>query len=316
MAATKRAWYVDYLVYLIVRGLVAFLQMLRPQTAYAVADGLAGLAFTLNRRHREVALANLRIAFPEKDEAWRLRTVRRTYGHFARMVAEIALIPRKMHVSNWKNRLRILMTPAAAAAMMSRRPRMILTGHLGNWEMSGYFMGAVGIKSFAIARDLDNPYLHDYLNRFREFTGQTIVSKNGDWERIAGALKSGGLLVSLADQSAGQRGLFVDFFGKPASTHKATALMAIQYDALIVAGYTLRDRDVPGQPFQYVMYSYGVIDPRDYAHLPDPVAAITRAYLRVLEDGIRMAPEQYLWLHNRWKHTPPASKKAKARQAA
>src|SRR6516162_300607 len=113
--------------------------------------------------------------------------------------------------------------------MLSGRPVMIVTGHFGNWEMAGYGLGLLGFTTHAIARRLDNPYLDAFLGTFRKKTGQTILAKDGDFDRIQAVLKANGALATLADQDAGQRGLFVDFFGRPASTHKAIALLALEH---------------------------------------------------------------------------------------
>src|SRR5205085_11965591 len=114
--------------------------------------------------------------------------------------------------------------------LLSGRPVLCVTGHFGNWELAGYSLGLVGCPTHAIARPLDNPYVDRFLRTFRERTGQKLLAKRGDFDNMEKLLQDGGLLATLADQDAGQRGIFVDFFGRPASTHKAVALMAIRYN--------------------------------------------------------------------------------------
>jgi KDO2-lipid IV(A) lauroyltransferase len=105
----------------------------------------------------------------------------------------------------------------------------------------------------------------------------------------------------LADQDAGQRGLFVDFFGRPASTHKAIALMAIEYDVpLVVVGVPC----VSTRPRHYHVVVEEIIEPSDFAKRPDAVRAITQRYTAAFERLVRRYPEQYFWLHRRWKHQP------------
>ncbi len=162
--------------------------------------------------------------------------------------------------------------------------------------------GYLGHRTFAIARPLDNPYLDRFLRRFREQTGQQILSKNGNAKAIAQILKSGGVLATLADQNAGPGGLFVEFFNRPASTHKGIAVMALKYDAeIFVVG-------VPktGEPMRYQVAVEDRIDPRDFAGRTDAVTAITQRYTAALEQLVRRHPEQYFWLHRRWKHQPAA----------
>jgi KDO2-lipid IV(A) lauroyltransferase len=193
--------------------------------------------------------------------------------------------------------------------MTNGRPAMIVTGHLGNWELAGFALGLFGFRTYAVARPLDNPYLDDYLRRFREKTGQKVLAKKGDYDQITDLLKTGGVLATLADQDAGERGLFVDFFGRPASTHKAIALMALEFDVpLVVVGVPR----VSTAPMHYHVIVEEVIEPSEFAERPDAVRAITQRCTTALERVIRRYPEQYFWLHRRWKHQPAAKKRKAA----
>jgi KDO2-lipid IV(A) lauroyltransferase len=162
---------------------------------------------------------------------------------------------------------------------------------------------------------LDNPYLEHYTRRLRQSTGQTLIAKKDDYNRLTQVLEAKAKVGTLADQDAGPRGVFVEFFGRPASTHKAIALMAIEFDAvMVVLGVPRVDRAqhpaLPAMPgMESVYYAVEVeylIDPRDYADRTDAVQAITQQYTAALERLIRRHPEQYFWLHRRWKHQPVA----------
>src|SRR5262249_31938073 len=153
------------------------------------------------------------------------------------------------------------------------------TGHFGNWEMAGFVLGILGFQTHAIARPLDNPYLDEFLMRFRQKTGQGILAKHGDFERIQSLLQEGGALGTLADQDAGQRGTFVNFFGRPASTHKAIALLALEHDALLLVAGVPRTVE----PMHFRVEIEDVIDPREYAGRPDAVRAITQRFTHGLE---------------------------------
>jgi KDO2-lipid IV(A) lauroyltransferase len=302
MAKKTRKPVVDLAVYLAVRLTVCLVQALPPALAFKIAEFLAWVAYTVDKRHREVAADNLRHAFPElaADPARLDRLVRATYRHFLRMVVEIAFLPRKMHPTTWRKYLTMYPAVRFVEPMLTDRALLIVTGHFGNWEMAGFMLGANGFKTYAIARTLDNPHLERFLTRFRTKTGQQIIAKNDDFDRLTAALKGSGKVATLADQDAGSRGVFVDFFGRPASTHKAVALMAIEFDArLAVIG-------VPrlAEPMFYAVVCEDVIDPRDYAERPDAVRAITERYTAALERLIRRHPEQYFWLHRRWKSQP------------
>ncbi|WP_145259407.1 lipid A biosynthesis acyltransferase [Planctomycetes bacterium Pan216] len=310
MARKKRNNTVDYLVYLVIRIVVAVIQALPVSAGYSLARMIGWLGYTIDKRHRRIALENVRHAFGDDLSAKQQdRLVRGVYVHFAKVIVEIAHIPRKLHSNNWKRYVNTHEVGDTIGLLLRERATILVTGHFGNWEMAGYLIAVLGIESFAIARTLDNPYLHDFVLRFRQWSGQTILSKNGDMDRILQVLSDRQFLISVGDQAAGPRGYFIDFFGRPASTHKSVAVLALRYDAAITIGYSYRDRD----SFHYHVGVAGIIDPRDYANCEDAAFEMTREFNRQLERVIRLAPSQYLWLHNRWKHKPPTPvAKAKA----
>jgi Kdo2-lipid IVA lauroyltransferase/acyltransferase len=303
MSRKPRNALADYAVYVAVRVVVCVLQAAPLRVALGFGNALAWLVYQFDKRHREVARDNLQHAFPElrKDPTECDRLVRACYRHFCTMIVEIACLPRRLCTYNWRSFCEPVRFDRIVNAILSGRPVLLITGHFGNWEVAGYVTGVLGLKSYAIARELDNPYLERYLQRFRQKTGQTILFKTGDFDRINAVLASGGAIATLGDQDAGPKGLFVDFFNRPASTHKAVALLAIQHDALMVV------LGVPriGTPMKFAIEIEDVIDPRDYGDRRDAVPAITSRFTRAIEDFARRHPEQYFWLHRRWKHQPP-----------
>ena len=304
MAEKKRSHVLDYLVYLAVRILVCVIQALPYDTACRFARVLAWAVYKVNKRHRVVAAENLQKSFPGQytDEQIDI-LVRRVYEHFCTILIEIMHMPRRFHLHNYKQFVVYRDPNRMLEVLLSGRPVLFVTGHFGNWEMAGYALAMFGFRSHAIARPLDNPYLDDYLRSFRERTGQKLLAKQGDFAQIEQVLAGGGVLATLADQDAGPRGLFVDFFGRPASTHKAVALLAIEHNVpMIVIGAYRQDG-------RYHICPVDVILPEDYAHDPDAVRAITQRFTTGLETIVREAPEQYFWLHRRWKHAPPVRKK-------
>jgi KDO2-lipid IV(A) lauroyltransferase len=298
----------DYVVYLAIRLVVCVLQALSLAKAQAFARFLAWLAYRIDPRHREVARENLRHAYPAAPEAAIDRHVRAVYQHFCTILVEMIQIPRRLHVNNWRRHLELVHGERVVDGLTSGRAMLIVTGHFGNWEMAGYAMGMFGFRTYAVARRIDNPHLDKFLARFRSGTGQRILDKNTDYDRIQQVLRDGGAIAMLSDQDAGQRGMFVDFFGRPASTFKSIALLALEYNAaLVVVG-------VPkvGEPMRYQVVSEEVILPEHYADRPDAAKAITQRYTAALERLVRRAPGQYFWLHRRWKHQPPVKKLKKA----
>jgi KDO2-lipid IV(A) lauroyltransferase len=303
---------VDYAAYLGVRLLVAVAQSLSIRQSYALADGLAALVYRIDKRHREVAMENLRLAFGDAfTEEERDEIVRGVYRHFLRMVMEMLHIPKRLSLTNWRDFIVLKGYEPILERLLKGGPMIMLTGHYGNWEMAGYLFGAFGFPPHSVARVLDNPHLERYLRSFREQTGQKMIAKRGGSDEMLDVLQSGGLLSMLADQDAGPKGLFVDFFGRPASTFKAIALLAIEYKAPIVVGGARR----LGDEFRYEVVVEEVIETDVEDASPDFIREITQRYTTALERMVRRDPTQYLWLHRRWKNQPKP-KRSKTPKAA
>jgi KDO2-lipid IV(A) lauroyltransferase len=303
--AKPRSALADFSVYLAIRLLVCVVQSLSFSAACALARGLAWLAYQMDRRHRLVAYENLDKAFPGKyTSEQRDHVVREVYRHFSTMVIEIMQMPRRLNVLNWKNHLELPDGQRIVECLLSGRPLLVVTGHFGNWEMAGYCLGLLGFTTHAIARPMDNTYLDHFLRRFRERTGQRILAKHGDFDKIQALLDKGGVLATLGDQDAGQRGLFVDFFGRPASTHKAVALLALEHKVPMVVSGTAR---IDGA---YHVLLADLILPEEYDGRPNAVKEMTQRFTTALESLVRRHPEQYFWLHRRWKHQPAKRKTA------
>ncbi len=301
-----RSKVVDFAVYLVVRLLVCTIQALSLSKSRGLAAGLAWLAYRLDTRHRLVAHENLRHAFGDGlSEAQMARMVASVYRHFCTMLIEIIHLPRKVHANNWRQYLDLRGGGQLVEGLLSGRPLLLVTGHLGNWELAGYVLGLLGFRGHAIARPLDNPYLDEYFRRFRESTGQKVLAKKGDFDEIQAILDQGGVLATLADQDAGQRGLFVNFLNRPASTHKAVALLALEHQVpMLVIGAPR-----VAMPMGYEIVVEELILPEEYEGRPDAVRSMTQRFTTALERIVRAYPEQYFWLHRRWKHQPSKSRR-------
>jgi KDO2-lipid IV(A) lauroyltransferase len=306
MADKPRKPLVDWVVYVAVRLAVCVIQAMPDGAARGFADLLAAVAYRVDKRHRKVAAENLTFAFPEKTPAEIDRLVRDCYRHLMLLAIEIAVLPKKLRVENWRRYATLVGGDKVLAALLEDRPVLIVTAHFGNWEMAGFALGLFGFKTHAIARTLDNPDLERFFKQFRSRTGQTILDKNTDYDRIVATLQAGGKVATLGDQDAGSKGVFVNFFNRPASAHKAVALLAMQYDAVMLVVGIPRVRG--GDRWHYHIVCEDVIDPRQYATQGNAVKAITQRYHDSLAAMIRRYPEQYFWLHRRWKSQPKGKK--------
>jgi KDO2-lipid IV(A) lauroyltransferase len=305
----RRSRVADYAAYLAVRVVGCVVQALPWVAALGLARLLAAAAYRADRRHRAVADENLRHAFPDLTAAARRRLVRATYDHLTTMLVEMIRLPRALHARNVGRH--VAYAPPedydrAVGWARSGRPLLVLTGHFGNWEVLSYVTGLLGFRGSLVARRLDNPYLDRFIHRFRQATGQRILDKSQDYDRIQQALAEGGILGLVGDQDAGPRGLFVEFLGRPASTYKSIALLSLEYAAPILVLGAAR----VGAPLKYRIYLEDVILPEEYAADADAPRAITKRYSDALARLVRRHPEQYFWLHRRWKHQPKARRAA------
>ncbi len=298
---------VDWLVYFAVRTVVCIVQASRLETCATWAKILAWVVYDVARVRRSVVDENLRHAFPEWDEPQRQAVARDMWRHLFLMVAEVALAPRRIHDTNWRDYVQIEGAKEIVAQLLSRRATVLVSGHFGNFEMAGFVAGLLGVPTYAIARPLDNPYLHAYVTRFRSSTGQYLLSKEGSAPQIQAVLESGGALALLADQHAGPKGAWVQFFGRPASCHKALALFSLTNDAPMLVCYARR----AGGPLKFVVGLADIFDPLSAPARLQGVTPLSQWYSDVLEEVIRQTPDQYWWVHRRWRE-PPARKKKSA----
>lgn len=299
----------DYLVYVVVRILICVVQAMRLETGCHLARGLAWLFCDVLHLRDKVVDENLRFAFPELSTEERKNIARRMWEHLFVLVLEVAHVPRKIHETNWRQFIRNRNVAPLVRQLMSDRPVIIVTGHFGNFEVGGYALGILGFPTYSVARNLDNPFIDRYLARFRGATGQHLIPKNGGYDQILHVMTGGGTMAFVADQYAGEKGCWVNFFGRPASAHKAIALLALEHDAPVAVCYARRlDR-----PMRFEMVTHAMADPRDAADDVGTVRDMTQWYSSQLEEAIRCQPDQYWWLHRRWKDT---RKKRAERKAA
>jgi KDO2-lipid IV(A) lauroyltransferase len=294
------------------RGLVFGISILPPWLAARCARGLAWFVFRCLPRkltRYPVAAENIRASFPGISDAEVDALILGMWRHLFQMVMEIIQLPRRWKLIDVLDLVEFRNKPQVVKALLGDRPVLVLAGHYGNWEMAVSTFGQFGFRMGVVARDLDNPALHKWFESFRRFTGHYTISKNGGSQQMMDELARKGRLALLCDQDAGPNGVFVDFFGRPASTFKSIALLAIEYDALIVVGYARRLNEVlrDGWP-RYEVGCEAIFDPRDYPDA-DAVKAITQAYTTALEAAVRLSPEQYFWIHRRWKSEPRVRKK-------
>ena len=306
MAGHRRSGLRIWAEYLAARSAAAGLNAFPVDLNTRTASAFGRLLHAIDRRHAARALANIRRSFPAWGEAESAAVAQASFEHFTQLVVEVVHTTRLISDASWSDRVKLRGLGPAVERMASDRPVILLTGHLGNWELLGYLMALLGFDLDAIARPLDNPKLNDWVMGIRQSKGLRIITKWDATERMVGVMDKGGSLGFIADQNAGDKGLFVPFLGRLASTYKSIGLLAMNHHASIVCGYAHRLPPTADDPrrFKYEIGTTDVIDPEDWADRRDPLYYITARYSRAIEAMIRLRPEQYLWMHRRWKSRP------------
>lgn len=295
----------DWLVYIALRILVTFLYLFDVETNLKTACFLGRLLWKYYHRGRNRALENLRASFPEKDEKWVWETGQRSFEHIVMLAVDVLFTPQLVKRDNWRNYSQYKNVERTKWLMQEGRGLLIVGAHYGNFEIVGYLMGLFGFNVYSIARPLDNKFVNNYLYGVRQRMGQKIIDKKGAAKLMGKAAETGATLCFIADQDAGKKGIFVDFFGRKASTYKSIGLIAATNNIPIVVGYSRRI----GNRFFFELGVERIIFPEEWADKEDPLEWITAEYTKAIENFIREDPTQYWWLHRRWKHQPKAASK-------
>lgn len=310
----KRSKIADYSAYLALRLVVMVFHLfpieLNLRTArwlgsvmwFVIGQDIPLLRKVLRRKHRDQIMANLRTAFGDQyDEIELARIGRSSCQHLVMFATEYTFTPRLITAGTWRRHVRLKNFEQALRLLLSNRGVIMVTGHYGSWEVLGYTLATLGFDNSAVFRPLDNPHINRYLTEIRARNGLHLIDKKGASEYMTGVLENGSALGFIADQDAGRKGLFVDFFGKKASTYKAIGLIARQLELPVIVGCARR---VSWEKFLYEIEVEDIIYPADWAGKDDEVLYITERYNRGIEQMVRKDPRQYLWMHRRWKSRP------------
>ena len=265
-----------------------------------VMESVGRLGYWFDKRRRQRVLTNLRQSFPELSEGQREALAVGSFQHFMKLVVELAVTPRVMHADSWTKHVQFRDMGESLKWFNAGKSAIVLTGHVGNWEMLGYTNALMGYPVDALARPIDNPLVNQWVLDVREQRGLRIITKFDATARMVEVLTAGGQLGFVADQNAGRKGMFVPFFNRMASTYKSIGLLAISQDVPIICGFARRI----ARSFRYEISTLDFIYPDDWKSQRDPLFYVTARYTRAIEMMVRRSPEQYLWMHRRWKTRP------------
>jgi KDO2-lipid IV(A) lauroyltransferase len=252
-------------------------------------------------------MQNLALAFPERAVTERRRILRASFANLGRMVAELAHLPR---LTADDLRTLVQFEDEGWWAENVGRPRdtgaLILSGHFGNWELLVFAHGMRGYPVSMVHRPIANPFVDRWLNALRARAGTRLVRKRHAAGGVLRALHGRELLVLPFDQNSTRGlGVFVDFFGVPASTNSGIARLALRTGAPVVPVFIVRD----GTRARHRVHVLPIIYAQRSGDLESDVRRATQQFSDVFESMVRRHPEQWLWVHKRWKTRPPGDAK-------
>jgi KDO2-lipid IV(A) lauroyltransferase len=264
----------------------------------------ARLTVALNTRQRALARANIAAAFPDRNAAWQDELLRRSIAHFGDLLGEVLWLA---HASE-EEILEHSHFEGLSHLLDNARPpdgAILVTGHCGNWEWLGLALGASRVPMTAAAREVYDPRLDDVVMRLRgRFGTETVLRGPNAGRRLAAALSEGRVLGLLIDQDIDVPGAFVEFFARPAWTPTGAAVLALRRRSPVVTGFALREPDgsfrIRFEPVEL---------PPPGGKLKEQAARLTALCTARTETAIRECPEQWVWMHRRWRRQPGADER-------
>jgi len=266
----------------------------------AFAIGLAQVVYWLHFRLRQVGMRNLAMVFPEKSEAERNRILRGVFTSLGRQLAELCQFPRYTP----ENVDEVVVYDGLENYQQAHargKGVLFLTAHFGAWELSAFAHCLHGHWLHIVMRPMDNEFLDRLLQHYRTMHGNKTVAKDDFVRGLLAAMKAGETVGILMDTNmTPPQGIFVDFFGIPACTASGLARIALRTDAAVVPGFTIWDPALKKYRLRFDP-ARALIRTGD---LEADIAANTQIFTKVIEDYVRRYPEQWLWVHRRWKTRP------------
>jgi len=295
----KLASLIDYLGFVTVRFFSLLFRLIPISFGLWIGRRIGQLAYYANRKRRSIAYRNLKAAFGAELSQRDIKgIIKKMYQNLAQMLVEVLTFPRidKKYIDKY---LAIDGMEHLEAAVKKGKGIIFLTGHFGNWELCSVAGGVIGYPMLVLAREQKLSRLNDLLNEYRELMGCKVIKKGFALRDMLIALRNNSIIGMLVDQDAGKRGVFVDFFGRKTSTAHGPMSFAIKTDAIILPTFIIRQKG----PY----HRASIQPPLQIEKTQDQESNIKNGlqkFANVLELYIRKYPDQWLWVHKRWKSTP------------
>ena len=279
---------------------IKILGILPRPLARATGIGLAWAVYLLHVRLRQVGMRNLAMAFPEKSEAERARILRGEFASLGRQLAEVCHFPQYTR----ENVEQVVVYDGLEnyeQAYARGKGVLFLTAHFGGWELSAFTHSLHGHWMHVVVRAMDNVYLDRLIRRYRSMHGNQVVEKDDFVRGLLAAMKAGEVVGILMDTNmTPPQGIFVDFFGIPACTASGLARIALRTDAAVVPTFTIWDAELG----KYRLRFDPAVELVRTGDLEADIKANTQKFTSIIEEYVRKYPEQWLWVHRRWKTRP------------
>jgi KDO2-lipid IV(A) lauroyltransferase len=269
--------------------------------ARAAGIGVGWIVYVLHVRLRRVGMRNLQLAFPENTPQEHARILRGVFTSLGRHLAEVCLFP-KYTAENVAKVVMYDRFENFERAYARGKGVLFLTAHLGAWELSAFAHSLYGHPLRIVMRPLDNEYLDRLARDYRTMHGNSTVSKDDFVRGLLAAMKAGETVGILMDTNmTPPQGVFVNFFGIPACTASGLARIALRTEAAVVPGFTVWDPDLRKYRLRFDPPINLIRTGNDDAD----VIANTALFTSIIEKYVRRYPDQWLWVHRRWKTRPP-----------
>ncbi len=291
---SKRSAFRDALEARVARVLIATLEYSPRPVADRLGAGCAKLLDLTIPRLRRIADRNLRLAYPENDESWRGRTINGVFASVGRLLVAFARMPRitKSNVADW---IRYEGFEHYRRAKERGTGVLFATAHLGNWELSAYAHALLTEPMNVVVRPLDNLLIDSIVESRRALSGNTLLSKRDFARSIFQALRKNEPVGILVDQnSSAENGAFVPFFGTLACANLTFAKLAARSGADVIPGFAVWNQ----KERRYILRFYPAVP------ITGDAVEDTRRIQSAIETAIRETPDQWLWIHRRWKTRP------------
>ena len=274
------------MTYLALRVLSRILKIFSIKKLNIISQNLASIFFNYIPKRKKTALKNLKIAFPDESDEWINTTLKKCYNFFIFNFLQFLAFP----FDPSSIEIKIVGEEHLKNAVNQKKGTVLVSAHFGSWEILGHWFGKNNYPLVGIAQKQKNKGANLFFEEKRQLSGIKQVYRKSSMDSLYDVLNANEILGLVSDQDAKRKGVFVDFFDKPASTHKGAALFHLNTDASLIYGICVQEN----------MGKYRVefipINPSKKS-----VEDITQLYTTIIEQSIKKYPEQYFWFHNRWK---------------